>query len=90
MRNKESNVYTRVLKRSLEIAGSPETLGRFLGSTPAELAKWGTGATHPPMPIFLAMVDIVTANALTPVALENLPVARARLSSAASGPGSRP
>jgi hypothetical protein len=33
------------------------------------------------MPIFLAIVDIVTANALTPVALENLPVARARRSS---------
>jgi hypothetical protein len=34
------------------------------------------------MPIFLAIVDVVSANALTPMALENLPLARARLSSA--------
>jgi hypothetical protein len=32
------------------------------------------------MPIFLAMVDIAAANALTPAALENLPAARARRS----------
>jgi hypothetical protein len=35
------------------------------------------------MPIFLALVDVVAANALTPTALENLPLARARRSSAA-------
>ena len=29
------------------------------------------------MPIFLAIVDVVAANALTPTALENLPLARA-------------
>ena len=35
------------------------------------------------LPIFLAVVDIVAANALTPTALETLPAARARRSSAA-------
>jgi len=36
------------------------------------------------MPIFFAIVDAVAANALTPTALENLPLARARRSSAAA------
>jgi hypothetical protein len=33
------------------------------------------------MPIFLAIVDILAANALAPAALDNLPLARARRSS---------
>lgn len=64
------------------MAGDVETLARFLGCTPSEFRRWETGETNPPMPIFLAMVDILAANGLTPVALENLPAARARLSSA--------
>jgi hypothetical protein len=59
-----------------------EGLARFLGSTPAEVSKWTSGESNPPMPIFLAMVDVLAANALTQTALENLPVARARRSSA--------
>ena len=80
MNRNEPNVYRRTLARAMEIAGTPENLARFLGSTPVELAKWGSGESYPPMPIFLAMVDIVAANALTPVALQNLPAARARRS----------
>jgi hypothetical protein len=76
-----NNVYTRTLARAVEIANGADKLARFLGSTPAEIAKWGTGESNPPMPIFLAMVDIVAANALTPVALTNLPAARVRRSS---------
>jgi hypothetical protein len=79
-RTRES-VYTRVLARAVEIAGGEEPLGHFLGSSAAEVRKWATGETNPPMPIFLAMVDVVAANALTPVALSNLPAARARRSS---------
>jgi hypothetical protein len=78
---KEPNVYRRTLARAIEIAGSQENLARFLASTPAEIAKWSSGESAPPMPIFLAMVDVVAANALTPIALENLPAARARRSS---------
>jgi hypothetical protein len=81
MKRKES-VYTRTLTRAVEIAGGVEQLARFLGSTPTEIGKWTTGETNPPMPIFLAMVDVLAANALTETALENLPVARARRSSA--------
>jgi DNA-binding transcriptional regulator YdaS (Cro superfamily) len=79
---KTSTVYTRVLARAIEIAGSEQALAEFLGSSPTELGSWSTGRANPPMPIFLAMVDIAAANALTPEALENLPVARARRSSA--------
>jgi DNA-binding transcriptional regulator YdaS (Cro superfamily) len=79
---KPSTVYTRALVRAIEIAGSAETLAAFLGSSPTEIAKWCSGQTNAPMPIFLAVVDIVAANALTPTALENLPLARARRSTA--------
>ena len=80
---KASSVYTRVLARALQIAGSREVLAEFLASSPAELDTWASGVTNPPMPIFLAMVDVVAANALTPEALDNLPLARARRSRAA-------
>jgi len=82
---KASSVYTRALARALEIAGSADALGAFLGSSAKEVETWSSGETCPPMPIFLAIVDIVAANALTPVALENLPVARARRSSGGTG-----
>ena len=78
---RRQSVYTRALSRAVEVAGSTEALARFLGSTPVEIAKWSTGETNPPMPIFLAIVDVVAANGLVPVALENLPAARARRSS---------
>lgn len=78
---KSSTVYTRALLRAIEIAGSPDALAAFLGSSPRELDTWTRGETYPPMPIFLAVVDIVAANALTRSALENLPVGRARRSS---------
>lgn len=81
MKRKES-VYTRTLARAAEIAGDYDALASFLGSTHAEMRLWITGESNPPMPIFLAMVDVLAANALTPKALENLPAARARRSSA--------
>ena len=76
----EPTVYRRTLARAIEIAGGQDKLASFLACTPAEIARWSSGETNPPMPIFLAMVDITAANALTPAALENLPAARARRS----------
>ena len=78
---KPSTVYIRALARAIEIAGGTDTLAAFLGSSSKEVETWSRGETYPPMPIFLAIVDIVAANALTPAALENLPIARARRSS---------
>ena len=83
------NVYRRTLARAIEIAGGEEPLARFLACTPAEIAKWTTGESNPPMPFFLAMVDITAANALTAMALENLPAARARRSTWIPAPDSR-
>lgn len=83
-KRKQSTVYTRALARAIEIAGGVEELAAFLACTPAEIGTWTTGASNPPMPVFLALVDVVAANALTPTALENLPLARARRSSAAA------
>lgn len=80
MKRTEPTVYRRTLARAVEIAGSEENLARFLACTPKEILKWASGESNPPMPIFLAMVDVVAANALTPTALENLPAARARRS----------
>lgn len=80
MERTEPTVYRRTLARAIEIAGSEQNLASFLACTPAEIAKWSSGESNPPMPIFLAMVDIAAANALTSTALENLPAARARRS----------
>jgi hypothetical protein len=89
MTRKEPTVYRRTLARAIEIAGGPENLASFLACTPAEIAKWSTGETNPPMPFFLAMVDVAAANALTPEALENLPAARARRSTWITAPNTR-
>lgn len=78
---KSSTVYTRALARAIEVAGSAEVLAAFLACSSKEVSTWLRGETCPPMPIFLAIVDIVAANALAPEALENLPLARARRSS---------
>jgi hypothetical protein len=80
---KPASVYTRALARAVEIARTPEDLAAFLGSSPSEIHKWASGEANPPTPIFLAIVDVLAANALTGCALENLPSVRARRSSAA-------
>ena len=82
---KGSTAYTRAIARAIEIAGSTDELAAFLGSSVREIDTWTSGETSPPLPIFLAIVDIVAANALAPVALDNLPMARVRRSSAANG-----
>ena len=89
MARQAPNVYRRTLARAIEIAGGEEPLARFLACTPPEIAKWTTGESNPPMPFFLAMVDIAAANALTATALENLPAARARRSNWIPAPDSR-
>lgn len=86
---KEPTVYRRALARAIEIAGGVEPLARFLACTPSEIAKWTSGESAPPMPFFLAMVDIAAANALTATALENLPAARVRRSTWIRTPDSR-
>src|SRR5689334_19886916 len=55
---KGPTVCGRAFARAAAIAGGDVPLARFLAGTPAEMAKWPPGAFTPPMPFFLAMVDI--------------------------------
>ena len=68
----EPTVYRRTLARAVEIAGSDEKLARFLRMPVDELQKWASGEADPPTQVFLALVDIVASNSLTPAALGNL------------------
>lgn len=68
----EPTVYRRTLARAVEIAGSEEKLARFLRLPVGDLQKWRRGESDPPSQVFLALVDIVASNSLTPAALGNL------------------
>ena len=68
----EPTVYRRTLARAVEIAGSQEKLARFLRLPVGDVQKWGRGEADPPSQVFLALVDIVASNSLTPAALDNL------------------
>jgi hypothetical protein len=68
----EPTVHRRTLARAVEIAGTDEKLARFLRLPLAELQKWARGEAELPTAVFLALVDIVASNSLTPAALSNL------------------
>jgi hypothetical protein len=68
----EPTVYRRTLARAVEIAGSEDKLARFLRLPLADLQAWRRGEADPPSQVFLALVDIVASNALSPAALTNL------------------
>jgi hypothetical protein len=52
-------VYTKVLHRACEIAGSVEKLAARLRVPAATLCRWLEGEAEPPTPIFLRAVDLV-------------------------------
>ena len=72
MNRTEPTVYRRTLARAVEIAGSDDKLARFLRLPLGDLQKWARGEADPPSQVFLALVDIVASNSLTPAALGNL------------------
>jgi DNA-binding transcriptional regulator YiaG len=72
MERTEPTVYRRTLARAIEVAGSDEKLARFLRLPLADLQKWSRGEADLPSQVFLALVDIVASNSLTPAALGNL------------------
>jgi DNA-binding transcriptional regulator YdaS (Cro superfamily) len=72
MNRKEPTVYRRTLARAVEVAGTEEKLAAFLAVPPATLRSWSVGASAPSLQVFLALVDIVAANHLSPLALRNL------------------
>lgn len=52
-------VYARTLHRACEVLGGMQPLSRQLGISSSVLALWITGKEDPPLPVFLAAVDIV-------------------------------
>ena len=72
MNRTEPTVYRRTLARAVEIAGGDEKLAQFLRLPIADLRSWARGEADPPSKVFLALVDIVASNSLTPAALGNL------------------
>ena len=64
MNRPESNAQRRTLGRAIEIAGSIDKLAAFLELPVADLQGWFTGRAPTPPDVFLALVDIVSANQL--------------------------
>jgi hypothetical protein len=62
----------RTLARALEVAGDARTLARFLGLALDDLHDWISGKAEVPMAVFLAFIDIVASNSLTPASLATL------------------
>lgn len=72
MHRKEPTVLRRTLARATEIAGTDEKLAKFLDVPVGDIRAWASGEADPPLPFFLALMDIVAANFLSPAALKNL------------------
>jgi DNA-binding transcriptional regulator YdaS (Cro superfamily) len=72
MNHKELTVKRRTLGRALEVAGDESKLARFFGLPADAVRDWSSGRTEVPMAVFLALIDIVASNALTPASLANL------------------
>lgn len=72
MDHNEPTVARRTLGRAIDIAGGPGRLAEFLSLRLGDVLDWSEG--HKPLPsrVFLAMVDIVSANGLVRSALKNL------------------
>jgi hypothetical protein len=72
MHHDEPTVGRRTLGRAIDIAGSAEALAAFLGLSLVDLAEWTAGRKPLPTAVFLALVDIVSANRLVANALGSL------------------
>lgn len=52
-------VYTRTIRRAIEMLGSVEALSRMLSVPVAEIEAWADGRWDPPPAAFLTAIDIV-------------------------------
>jgi hypothetical protein len=64
MHRTEPTVHRRTLGRAIEIAGGEHELAAFLSLPLADIRRWYAGEADFSTEIFLALVDIVSANAL--------------------------
>lgn len=69
---RNQSISQRAAVRAVEIAGHEEVLAGFLGVSGTEVKRWVYAKSNPSSNVFLALVDIVAANFLTPSALFNL------------------
>jgi hypothetical protein len=54
-----ASVYSRALRKAIEILGSRAKLARHLHVPESELQKWLADEARPPKSVFLAVVDLV-------------------------------
>ena len=66
-------VYSRTLQKAVELAGSPRKLARELQVPVAELEKWLSGGTQPPLATFLKAIDFVLDETAPPGGLSDPP-----------------
>ncbi len=68
----EFNPARRMIMRAIAIAGSEERLARLLELRESDVHAWAVGEARVPHRVFLAAVDLVAENRLSPFALRNL------------------
>ena len=61
-----ATVYSRTLQRACEVMGGIRPLAQKLGVAAADVARWIDARAEPPLPVFLAAVDIVLLHAERP------------------------
>ena len=59
------SVYSRTLRRAVQIMGGEDKLAARLQVTATELALWIQGIGVPPSNVFLDAVDLVTAHGVS-------------------------
>jgi hypothetical protein len=59
----ERTRYTTVLRQAAEVLGGADRLATFLETGSEQLERWLNGAETPPLPIFLATLDVIADGA---------------------------
>ena len=58
----------RTVVRAIHIAGGIDKLARFLGLHEPDVVAWSRGERRTPPRVYLALLDMVAANVLSPAA----------------------
>ena len=53
------DLYRRTLERAAELIGGAERLAHYLRVPAGQVSRWLRGCDNPPLPVFLACVDLV-------------------------------
>ena len=66
-----SDTHARALRRAADLVGDERTLANLLGYPLDLVHKWLTGVTPPPLPAFLAAVDVIMLHERFPKPAKN-------------------